>query len=167
MFFMLLLFAYRGGEPPEIVANPDLNPDRTLKAFGQKVLSRKECEENFKKDFGYETWNDPMRGKFLIENGFYRMYLKNYEICTKGGEKSACSEDSGGPLICEGIFTIECNKKMNPSLTNLDSFHIFPVFFYSFTVTKYSSLSNNRAGCNKRACWKNFSNLRDSNRKVF
>ena len=32
------------------------------------------------------------------------MYLRDYDICVEGGEKSVCRGDSGGPLVCEGKY---------------------------------------------------------------
>ena len=98
------MFEYRGDQPrPQNVSDPDSNPDRTLKAAGLKVLSREECEENFKKDIESPTVKDPILRKFVKMLLPTMMYSKEYEICMEGSEKSACTGDSGGPLICEGI----------------------------------------------------------------
>ena len=61
-----------------------VTPDR-LQAAKLEIASSTECERTF---YDKKT-NIP--------------FLKDYEICVKGGNEDVCIGDSGGPLICEGI----------------------------------------------------------------
>ena len=64
---------------PEILANPLAD---NLKAVNLEVISSEECFESFNKT----------------------SFINGSLVCTKGGPKGPCNGDSGGPLICEGLF---------------------------------------------------------------
>ena len=66
-----------------------VTPDR-LQAAKLEIVSSTECEKIFY--YGkhkHKHTNEP--------------FLKDYEICVKGGNQDICFGDSGGPLVCEGI----------------------------------------------------------------
>ena len=113
--------------------------DRLLNTVDLKVLHPDECEKSLDKFLtddmiGYDAADKLIVGEMLH---FYNRY---HHLCVEGEEKSTCTGDSGGPLICEGnviyaayslnFASYSCRLKDGLLLES----HIFVLFYFLFFV---------------------------------
>ena len=98
--------------PHDILEDPS-GKTIVLKAAKLKIQSPEDCEDaynsfSYLENLGQNELDLGSGSKINVSfSEKYRgFYLKNYEICVKGGTTSTCQGDSGGPLICNGKFCI-------------------------------------------------------------
>ena len=87
-----------------------------LGAVKLKIQSPQDCEDSWNSFSLLENIEDyEVNGtlKFKYSDKYRFMFLKDYEICIKQGDKDACQGDSGGPLVCKGnTFHTVINKNI-------------------------------------------------------
>ena len=74
-----------------------------LQAVKLMVKSDDSCENTFR-NLVFD-WIVP--GTNIIRNDGQLAFLRDYELCATGDQKGICKGDSGGPLICEGLYLLD------------------------------------------------------------
>ena len=89
-----------------------------LRAVKLKIQSPQDCEDSWNSFSFLENIQDyevnrTLKLSFKYSEKYREMFLKDYEICIKQGDKDACQGDSGGPLVCNGnTFHTVINKNV-------------------------------------------------------
>ena len=74
-----------------------------LQAVKLNIESDDSCENTFKNTVF--DWIVPGTNKIRKDGKL--AFLRDYELCATGGQKGICKGDSGGPLICEGLYLLD------------------------------------------------------------
>ena len=89
-----------------------------LGAVKLKIQSPQDCEDSwnsfsFSENIEDYEVNQTLNLYFKYSEKYRIMFMKDYEICIKQGDKDACQGDSGGPLVCNGnTFHTVMNKNI-------------------------------------------------------